>query len=80
MNSLSIAIIVAAGLSSLLLLKPPKSVGANWTTTRSVCPVASMPTVAAEYLEYHATVAPSMVLPDQATALASCAQRKVIRT
>jgi hypothetical protein len=64
----------------LLVLELPRTITANSTATRSVCPVESMPTVAAEYLEYHAMVAPLMVLPDTATALASCPQRKVIRT
>jgi hypothetical protein len=80
MNALSTSLIVAAGLSPFLLLEPPKTGAAGWTTTQAACSAASTLSVPAEYLEYHARVAPLSGIPGKATVLASCSPNKVIRT
>jgi|APFre7841882724_1041349.scaffolds.fasta_scaffold44747_2 hypothetical protein len=72
--------IIAAGLSPFLLLEAPRTDSARWTTTLAACPVASTLSVPAEYLEYHARVAPLSGIPGKTTVLPSCPQRKVIRT
>jgi len=80
MNTLSMFLIAAAGLSAFPLLEPPGTPAAGWTTTQAACPVASTSSVPAEYLEYHARVAPLSGVPGKTTILASCPPRKVIRT
>jgi len=80
MNALSTSLIVAAGLSPFLLLESPRTDAARWTTTHAACPGTSTLSMPAEYLEYHARVAPLSGVPGKATVLASCSPRKVIRT
>jgi len=80
MNTLSTSLIVAAGLSPFLLLESHGTDAAHWKTTRAVCPVASTSSVPAQYLDYHARVAPLSGFPDKATVIASCSPGKVIRT
>jgi hypothetical protein len=80
MKTLSISLIVAAGLSPFLLLEPPKADAAHWTRAQAACATSSTLPVPAEYLDYHARVAPLSGIPGTATVLASCPPRKVIRT
>lgn len=80
MRTLSISLIAAAGLSPLLLLDTSSPATAGWTRAGAACAVASTPAVTAEYLEYHAMVAPLAVVPDRPSSHAACSPRKVIRT
>jgi hypothetical protein len=80
MNALSTSLIVAAGLSPFLLLDSHATDAAHWNTAPAACAVPAALSVPAEYLEYHASVAPWSGIPGKASVLASCPQRKVIRT
>jgi hypothetical protein len=76
--------IAAAGLATALLVDTPTAEVAAWSRTAASCKPAAGPAVPADYLLYHALVAPGPVLPygqaDTPRLHASCTPHKVIRT
>lgn len=76
--------IAAAGLATALLVDTPDTGMAAWSRTAVSCMPAAEPAVPADYLLYHALVAPGPVSPhgqaDKPGLQASCTPNKVIRT
>jgi hypothetical protein len=84
MTTMTASVIVAAGLATAFLVETPAPDPAAWSRAAVSCEPAAAPAVPADYLLYHALVAPYPATPPGAAGTgrlqASCAPHKVIRT
>ena len=85
MTAMTASVIVAAGLATAFLVDTPTpGHPAAWSRTAVSCKPAAASDVPADYLLYHALVAPYPATPpgppETGRVHASCAPHKVIRT
>lgn len=84
MTAMTASVIVAAGLATAFLVDTPAPQPAAWSRTAVSCKPVTASGVPADYLLYHALVAPYPATPpgqaDTDRRHASCTPHEVIRT